>query len=67
MDRTVVTCSRCGQVYSARIGDEGSIVLPTENQNCPKCGEVEFVEVQLDGVGIDTDDSTGENGRRDEA
>lgn len=42
--RTLVSCLACATVYTARVRDDGSFILPTTDGNCA-CGNEAFKEV----------------------
>ena len=45
MERDVVTCQGCGHVYTVRVRDDGTYVLPTNTGTCERCGTAEFTRV----------------------
>lgn len=44
MERTIIQCGNCEKVYTARVREEGTIILPTSDQHC-ECGHEVFDEV----------------------
>lgn len=50
MERTIVTCEDCANIYTARVREDGDIVLPLDDQAC-HCGSEAFDTV--DSVGTE--------------
>ncbi len=43
-DRTIVSCEDCQHVYTARVRDDGGLILPTPGNACG-CGCESFARV----------------------
>ncbi|WP_254536289.1 hypothetical protein [Halomarina litorea] len=43
-DRTIVSCEDCQHVYTARVRDDGGLILPTPGNACG-CGCESFAKV----------------------
>ncbi|WP_254536710.1 hypothetical protein [Halomarina litorea] len=50
MERTIVTCEGCSNVYTARVREDGGVILPLDDQSCD-CGSEAFDTV--DSVGTE--------------
>jgi hypothetical protein len=51
MERSIVVCEECANIYTGRVDDDGTIILPLDDQTC-HCG----------GSAFDTIDSIGADG-----
>jgi len=49
IDRTIVSCQNCQHVYTARVQDDGRLILPTPGNTC-SCGSESFDEVTAQQV-----------------
>ena len=41
MERSIVVCEECANVYTGRIRDDGTVILPLDDQTC-HCGGKAF-------------------------